>query len=502
MSPRQLGALAWAAALVAVALGCWGLADASLWLDETFTVHDARRSLGDIVAMRNEAFGGAHHPGGYFLVVKAAMAVCGSGEVCVRMPSVLANAGLAAVIVLLAGRLFGRNAAIVAALVWPTLPYALKYAQQARHYSLLGLCAALAVLLAVRALGSDGGPRAGRRTFVLLGASAAAAAWVHLFALPFLFGLALFCGGWQLAARRSGHSPALRDWPALREWALALGVAALACAPLVPGMWKVWATAGGGQLESRAGPVENAAELARDLLTFGLDTPWVPALACFALVPGPWSRRVLVLGLALVAVFPLSGVLLRNPEHFVTLRYFMPSLAIVAVLQAAGVAAIVELAVALGRRVLPRAPKAIAAAIAMLVLAWPAFVLARLHVRGIAKQYATADFEPWDRIAASIREHAAPGDLTVVVPHVFVRFPFEVYELPTEILDPEADDFAARLANHDGAVFLVTSHVDRPERVALRRDTMRALTSARFVRRELAGVPRERTIELVAYRRR
>lgn len=491
MNKRELAVLAWAAALLAVALGSWGISDASLWLDETFTVHDARRSLGDIIAMQDEAYGGAHHPGGYFLVVKSAMGICGAREACVRMPSVLANAALAAVIVVLAARLFGRTAAIVAAIVWPTLPYALKYAQQARHYSMLGLVTALALLLAVRALAIDGGGRAERRTFVALGLTAGLALWMHLFAVPFLVGLALFCVGWQVQQRTV-------PW---RDWALAIAVALMVAAPLLPGMWKVWATSGGGQLESRAGPIENAAELTRDLLTFGLDSWWVPGLAAFALVPGPWSRRALVLGLFLVAVFPLSGVLVRNPEHFVALRYFMPSLAAIALLQAAGVAAIVSLSRTLAQRVAPQQPVLVGAAIATLLLAWPTVALARLHVAGIAKQYATADFEPWDRIAESIRAHASDGDVTVVVPHVFVRFPFEVYELPTEILDPDADDFAARLAAHDGAVFLVTSHIDRPERVALRRSTMRALTRAGFVRRPLEGVAREANIELLAFRR-
>ena len=52
------------AAALAIGLGAVGLADASLWLDETFSVFDARRELVDILMMRGEAFGGAHHPPG------------------------------------------------------------------------------------------------------------------------------------------------------------------------------------------------------------------------------------------------------------------------------------------------------------------------------------------------------------------------------------------------------------------------------------------------------
>ncbi|MBC8072457.1 MAG: glycosyltransferase family 39 protein [Deltaproteobacteria bacterium] len=492
IAPRQLAALAWLAALVAVVLGSWGLSSASLWLDETFTVFDARRSLADMLAMRGEAFGGAHHPPGYFLVVRGAMAVCGTHEVCVRAPSVLANAALAAVIVLAAGRSFGRVAAIAAALVWPSLPYALKYAQQARHYSLLGLLCALALMHAMQAWSREG-PREPQRTFVALGLCAGLALWVHLFAVPFLVGLALWCGGWQLALRRSERAPSLS------ECAIAIGTAVLTAAPLLPGLWKVWVTAGGGQLESRAGPVENAAELARDLLTFGLDSWWVPLLAAPALLHP--RTRVLAFGLALVAVFPLSGVLLRNPEHFVALRYFMPSLAVVAVLQAAGVAVIFAVCGQLASRLVRRGRGVLGLALATALLAWPVRVLARLHVAGIAKQYATADFEPWDRVAARIRVHAVPGDLTVVVPYALVRYPFLVYGLPTPLIDPDDPELAAQLAACDGTVFVVASHIDRDERTALRRRTLRTITAAGFVRSEL-DAPREANIELLAYRRR
>jgi hypothetical protein len=308
-----------------------------------------------------------------------------------------------------------------------------------------------------------------------------------------LAGLALWCIGWQLALRRSARAPSAS------ECAIAIGTAALTAAPLVPGLWKVWVTAGGGQLESRAGPVENAAELALDLWTFGLRSWWVPLLAAPALLHP--RTRVLAFGLALVAVFPLSGVLLRNPEHFVALRYFMPSLAVVAVLQAAGVAVIFAVCGQLAARLVRRGAGVLGVVLAVAVLAWPTHVLLRLYAAGIAKQYATADYEPWDRIAASIREHASPGDLTVVVPYALVRYPFLVYELPTALLDPEDSELAAQLATCEGTVFVVTSHIERPERVALRRRSLRAITAAGFVRAEL-DAPREANIELLAYRRR
>lgn len=103
----QIVWLAVLAALASVVVTGWELGLHSLWLDEAFTVHDARRSVADILAQRGEAYGGAHHPPLYFVVVKGAMAVCGTSEACVRAPSVLADAGIAAVLVVLASRLLG-----------------------------------------------------------------------------------------------------------------------------------------------------------------------------------------------------------------------------------------------------------------------------------------------------------------------------------------------------------------------------------------------------------
>ena len=490
-------ALALGAFALALVLGSIGVAEASLWLDETFSVFDARRSLADIFAMRGEAFGGAHHPPGYFVLLKATIAVCGVAEPCVRAPSIVGNAVLAAVLVLLGARSFGTVAGATAGLSWAAMPYAIKYAQQARQYGLLALMAALALLLAVQALQLGRAaparpPR--RRTFVALGLVAAAALWLHLFALPFLGALALWCAAWHVVQRRHGRAPSPR------AWLLCVAVAVLASAPLLPGLARVWLTDGGGQLASRAGPVENARELIIDLWSFGLDTPHVVLLAALSCLPGPWSRRGLALGLAALAVLPMTVVFVRNPEHFVTLRYFMMSLVPIAVLLGAGVAAAFELAERARTRWLPRLPRWSAALVAAIAIAPSAVAIERLAVPALRKQYATAGYEPWRGVADAIAAEAQPGDVTIVVPHALVRFPFEVYPLPTVVLDgasPTLLDELARLA--PARVFVVSSHIDRPERVAARRQALRTLARAGYVRRDPANSPRQPAIELLGY---
>jgi len=479
-------------AVIALLLGAVGLADASLWLDETFSVFDARRSLGDIFAMRGEAYGGAHHPPGYFLLLKGTIAVCGTSEVCVRGPSVLANAGLAFVLAVLGARLFGVLAGAGAGIVWATTPYAIKYAQQARHYTLLALVAGVAMLLLVRVLGDR---RAARdRMFVALGLVFACGLWLHLFALPFLGMLAvavpvvLWLGGAHVVR------------PTRRQWAIAIGTAAVASVPLVPGMWRVWITGGGGQLASKAGPVENARELLVDLVTFGLDTPWVPiVIACALLVP-TWRGRGLVLGLVVLSIAPLGVVFVRNPEHFVTLRYFMPSLVPVALAFGAGVGAVHGRATSLAQKWVGARAGVVGAVGAAIVLAWPVIAIARLHDTGLRKQWATAGFEPWRDVAAAIRAAAQSGDIMVLVPHELVLYPLLVYELGIP-LHAEAE-LADALATAPTGVFVVTSHIDRKERSNARRDVMRTISGARYVRAPLQGVPEQRAIEVLLYRPR
>ncbi|MBX7082084.1 MAG: glycosyltransferase family 39 protein [Nannocystaceae bacterium] len=490
----QPAVLAGVCATVALVLGSIGIADASLWLDETFTVFDARRSLADIFAMRGEAFGGAHHPPGYFLLMKATLAVCGAAEPCVRAPSVLGNAALAAVLVLLGSRWFGRLGGALAGLSWACMPYAIKYAQQARHYGLLALVAGLLLWQCARMLEHTGAPP--RRRAVGLGLLASASLWLHLFALPLLAALALWCGGWLWAARRRGEARPLAPW------LLAAAVAVLASLPLLPGLLQVWLTQGGGQLASRAGPVENARELLVDLASFGLDTPWLAIVAACAAVPGPWSARARVGSLVLLAIAPLSVVLVRNPEHFVTLRYFMPSLVPVTLLWGAGLATVLTLP----QRVLARrgpSPRWLGAALGLLLVAYPLFAIGERALAGLRKQYATAGYEPWRGIAEAIREHAGPGDVTVAIPYALVRFPFTVYTLPTDVLDADAEDFVAQLdARAPAQVFVVSSHIDRPERVAQRREALRALARAGYVRGESPGGPRQPAIELLGFVRR
>lgn len=492
MTPVQV--IAAVCAAIAIALALPGLADASLWLDETFSVYDAQRSLADIFAMRNEAYGGAHHPPGYFLVLKATMAVCGTAEPCVRMPSVLANAGVATLVVMIGARLFGVTAGAVAGGVWATMPYMIKYAQQARHYTLLALLAAAALWAVVSVLDRKADEPLSDRRCVAVGLACSGALWVHLFALPFLAALVLVAVVCVVAAR--GRIAV----PNRRAWAIATGTALVFALPLLPGLWKVWVTDGGGQLGSSAGPVENARALAVDLATFGLDIAWIPALAACALFGVGARARVAAAALVALAGLPLLVVLVRNPQHFVALRYFMPSLVALALLLGAGASTFVTRLAAAVVRVAPKAPRRAALGLGVALLLAVAVPVARKMDTALRKQWATAGFEPWRDVSGAIAAAAGEGDLVVGVPWELVRYPLLVYPPGPKMVGPDELDDA--LAERPGAVFVVSSHVERPERQSERRSTLRRVSAAGYVRADLDGVPVQRTIEVLRYRRR
>jgi len=180
-----------------------------LWLDETLSVEIARLPLPEFYgALRQD---GA--PPIYYLLLKAWMAVAGTGTVAVRLPSVL----LTAVALLLAARLgaqlvrvgSGRGAGAgdpvaggrAAVIVLAALPWTMRFGSEARMYLLvvvLVLAGALALLAVHRS--------PSRRAVLGLTAAVAALLLTHYWSLFLLAAVGL----WHLpgALRRSG--PAVR----------------------------------------------------------------------------------------------------------------------------------------------------------------------------------------------------------------------------------------------------------------------------------------------------
>src|SRR5215831_5391429 len=177
----------------------------SLWRDEAYTVDAAGRPLPRIVAMlgRTDAVNGA-----YYLLMHAWTAVAGTSAAALRLPSLLAMAVAAVVTAAICRRLAraGRLPApaltgVVAGLLFAAAPQVTRYAQDARAYGLVTMCATVATYLLLRAAGD-----ARWRWWAGYGAAITATGLFNL--LAFLLVAAHGAAGGRCAAPGSGGSSA------------------------------------------------------------------------------------------------------------------------------------------------------------------------------------------------------------------------------------------------------------------------------------------------------
>src|SRR4051812_46892073 len=124
----------------------------ALWLDEAQSVAIARLPLRQIPgALRQD---GA--PPLYYVLLHEWVSVFGAGNGAVRSLSALFSIGAVGVLAVVAHRLAGRSAALCAALLMMTTPFAIRYATETRMYALLTLEVALLVLAVHQCLRRDG----------------------------------------------------------------------------------------------------------------------------------------------------------------------------------------------------------------------------------------------------------------------------------------------------------------------------------------------------------
>ena len=131
----------------------------SLWRDEAYTVDAISRPLPRVLAMlaHTDAVNGA-----YYVLMHAWAGVAGTSPTALRLPSLLAMAVAAVVTAAIGGRL-ARAArlpapaltGVVAGLLFTAAPQVTRYAQDARAYGLVTMCATVATYLLLRAL-ADG----------------------------------------------------------------------------------------------------------------------------------------------------------------------------------------------------------------------------------------------------------------------------------------------------------------------------------------------------------
>ncbi|MEU3523208.1 glycosyltransferase family 39 protein [Streptomyces sp. NPDC038707] len=196
-------------ALVMLVLGLWRLDRGGMWRDEAVSFQVGRRTVPQIWRLLHDV--DAVH-GLYYLLLHPVLAVH-PGEVPLRLPSVCAAAGTAALVAALGSRLVRPRVGLWAGLLYAVTPMAGHYAQEGRSYALVAAGATAATLLFVRAV-RDGSWRA-------YGVVLALTCWLHEFAVLLLLAHAV-----SLALARTGG----RVW---RGWGRAAAAVVLALLPMV-----------------------------------------------------------------------------------------------------------------------------------------------------------------------------------------------------------------------------------------------------------------------------
>lgn len=206
-----LGAPAIGVGLLALAVNSVLIGRPGPWRDEAASWVSLDRSVEDLFSLLTRV--DLVH-GSYYLLLRPWTLAFGDSVLSLRWSSVMSIAVAAGLLVLLAGRLFGRSAGIWAGVVFSLLPQATWAATEARSYA-LSCVAVIGVMLAFfRASESPSVQR-------WLTYSVIAAAAVHVFLYSFTVLVILAIGA--LAMRPSVRRPAL----------LATAGAAVACAPLI-----------------------------------------------------------------------------------------------------------------------------------------------------------------------------------------------------------------------------------------------------------------------------
>jgi mannosyltransferase len=163
--------LIWAApAAVTLALGLFEVGVPQLWRDELASWSAASRSLPQLWAMLHNIDAVL---GLYYFGLHLWMSVFGDSATAMRVPSVIAMAGAAAVVGLIGRRLGGGVAGLASGLIFALIPSVSRYAQEARPYAFATFFAALATLMFLRAMERPGWSRWAIYALVLGAAGAA-----------------------------------------------------------------------------------------------------------------------------------------------------------------------------------------------------------------------------------------------------------------------------------------------------------------------------------------
>lgn len=150
----RIGVLSWLVPAVCMAaLGLLGIDRPALWTDELATWGMATSSWSEIFALLRwvDAIIGP-----YYVLIRGWADVFGTSETALRVPSLIAMVGAAALVGVLGARLLSPRAGLLAGLVFVALPTSSRFAQEARVYAFVVFFAVLATYLLARAVTHPG----------------------------------------------------------------------------------------------------------------------------------------------------------------------------------------------------------------------------------------------------------------------------------------------------------------------------------------------------------
>jgi len=187
----------------------------SLWSDEAFSVivtWDPWSAIPPLLERLDS------HPPLYYFLLKAWIAIAGSGEGAVRMPSAAMSLASVALTYVLGRRLASRGTAVLASFLVAVSSLQIMAAQEARMYAMLGCLVLWATWALVNAVERDGTLR-----WAGYAVPAALAIYTH-----YLGALVLIAHGMWVAAYERRH---------LRSWMAAMAVVAILYIPWMPVLW-------------------------------------------------------------------------------------------------------------------------------------------------------------------------------------------------------------------------------------------------------------------------
>ncbi|MFF2194648.1 glycosyltransferase family 39 protein [Streptomyces sp. NPDC058157] len=308
------------AALLTLAVTTFRAGSPQLWRDELASWNAASRSTGELWGMLGHVDAVS---GFYYLLLHFWVALFGDSAAVLRLPSALAMAGTAALVVVIARALFDRRTAVFAGLLFALLPVVTRYGTEARSYAFAVLAVTAATWLLLRALER---PAAGR--WVGYSALVAVSGLLHMVSLLVLLPHALIV--------------VLRWWSVRRtRTVVSFAVAAVAgLVPVVPlvllGRRQV-----GRQISWIETPrMRDVSGLWDNLFA----SPLVGlAIAALALLPLAWPRgRRHAVELMLLGAAPIAAcfVVSQGSSSYFIDRYLLFTVPAWAVLAAAGLAAL------------------------------------------------------------------------------------------------------------------------------------------------------------------